>query len=529
MNQSSTVSSTRSSPSPALIIAIISIPIFIGAMDLTVVSAVLPQVIFDLEIPIQTGLDEAAWIVSGYLLTYTVAMTFMGRLSDIYGRLNVYLLALTIFGFGSYLVAIADAWPTALLLRLAYTLQIGRPDPSQVALISLIGSRMVQAFGAGAMVPVGMALVGDLYPLKKRARMLGLIAAVDTAGWVVGHLYGGILVRFFNWRVIFWLNLPLCIISFVLIYRLLQSLPPKKFDSRMDWIGAVLISLSLSLLNIALGAGTDFSSTAQPNGEPTIPKYAAPMLLIALFFLFVFIWQQMRSKYPLLRMSLFQRPNFTSANMANFMIGFCLFIAIANVPLFINTLVAETLEQGAWDSGWMLSALTIPMALSSIPGGWLTDRYGFRTPSIMGIAVAVIGFALMSKWTALTSYQTMAPQLILTGLGFGLTIAPITAAVVNTAPVAYRGTASGLVLIFRLIGMTLGVSSITTYGLLRTNYLTNALIDSGSSLDQTVRIGMEIAEKVINETFIIAGLICALALIPILQLRSLPFERKAHD
>jgi MFS family permease len=217
MIQSPTSSQEQSKPPPWLIIAIICVPIFIGAMDLTVVSAVLPQVIFDLEIPIQTGLDEAAWIVSGYLLAYTVAMTFMGRLSDIYGRLRVFLVALIIFGFGSYLVAVADSWPTDLLLRGAYSFQLGRPDPSQVALIALIGSRMIQAFGAGAMVPVGMALVGDLYPEGKRARLLGVIAAVDTAGWVVGHLYGGILVRFFNWRVIFWLNIPLCIISFILI------------------------------------------------------------------------------------------------------------------------------------------------------------------------------------------------------------------------------------------------------------------------------------------------------------------------
>ncbi len=98
-------------------------------MDLTVVSAVLPQVIVDLEIPLQTGLDEAAWIVSGYLLAYTVAMTFMGRLSDIYGRLKVYLLALVIFGIGSYLVAVADSWPADNILRLIYRLELVRPDP----------------------------------------------------------------------------------------------------------------------------------------------------------------------------------------------------------------------------------------------------------------------------------------------------------------------------------------------------------------------------------------------------------------
>lgn len=509
---------------PGLIIAIVCIPIFIGAMDLTVVSAVLPQVIYDLEIPIQTGLDEAAWIVSGYLLAYTVAMTFMGRLSDLFGRLRVYLVALVIFGIGSYLVAVADGWPTGLLLRTAYTLRLGRPDPSQVALISLIGSRMIQAFGAGAMVPVGMALVGDLYPPGARARMLGVIAAVDTAGWVVGHLYGGILVRFFNWRMIFWLNIPFCVISFLLILRLLRSVEQKPSESGMDWLGAILISASLGLFNVALGAGTDFSSTAQLGAESTIPEFATPVLLIAILFLWLFIFRQRRAKVPLLQLSLFRLPNFGLANVANFLIGFSLFIAIANVPLFINTLVARTLEQGAWDSGWMLSALTVPMALASIPGGLLTDRYGYRISSVIGVLVAVTGFVQMSSWTASTSYMRMAPQLIMTGIGFGLTIAPIAAAVVNASPVAYRGTSSGLVLIFRLIGMTLGVSSITTYGLQRTKDLTQALIGAGASIEESVQIGREITETVINETFIIAGLICALAVLPILRLRRLEDE-----
>ena len=154
-----------------LLLTLICIPIFIGALDLTVVSAILPHVIFDLEIPIQTGLDEAAWVVTGYLLAYSVAMTFMGRFSDLYGRLRVYLIALAIFALGSYLVAVADEWPSRLLMRATVLISGGRPDPSFIALRALIGARMVQAFGGGAMVPVGMALVGDLYPPGRRARL----------------------------------------------------------------------------------------------------------------------------------------------------------------------------------------------------------------------------------------------------------------------------------------------------------------------------------------------------------------------
>ena len=132
-------------PRPTLILALVCLPVFIGALDLTVISAVLPQVMYDLEIPLQSGLDDASWLVTGYLLAYTVTMSFMGRVSDLYGRRRVYLLCLALFAAGSAGVALAETLPW------------------------LIVGRVVQAIGGGAMVPVSMALVGDLFPPARRA------------------------------------------------------------------------------------------------------------------------------------------------------------------------------------------------------------------------------------------------------------------------------------------------------------------------------------------------------------------------
>lgn len=510
-----------SKPSPALIILLVCVPVFIGALDLTVVSAVLPQVVYDLQIPLQAGLDDAAWVVSGYLLAYTIAMTFMGRLSDLWGRRRVYLLSLAIFALGSFLVAVADQQP-AYWLGLGYRLLAHhRPDPAQMALWALIAGRMVQAFGGGAMVPVSMALAGDLYPPEKRAAPLGFIGAVDTAGWVVGHLYGGIVVRYFDWRVIFWLNLPVCAAAFGLVAWALRPAPRGAQSGgaagKFDWLGALLVSAALAALTLGLGRNRgDLNGSAFGTQAP--PAVSWPLLGFAAFCVAAFIVVEWRQSQPLVPMQMFRSRNFSAAGAANFLAGFSLVIAIANVPLFINSLVAATLKQGAWDSGWMLSGLTLPMAAAALLGGWATPRTGYRALAVAGLLLAVGGFALMSGWRIATPYPVMLAHLALTGAGFGLVIAPIATAVVNAASPGQRGAASALVIIFRLCGMTLGLAAITTYGLQRAEALLK--LPATANLGQLVTAGMQAMNQVIDETFWIAAAVCALALVPALLLRA---------
>ena len=171
---------SRAHQYPRLILALVCFPVFIGALDLTIVSAVLPEVIRSLSIEIQK-LDVAGWIVTGYFLSYAISMTFMGRVSDIAGRRAVYLICLVVFFVGSWIVAASPGWPTEIAERIVQLFG-GRPAAGFASLYALIVGRVIQAFGAGAMVPVSMALVADLYPPEKRALPLGIIGAVDTAG-----------------------------------------------------------------------------------------------------------------------------------------------------------------------------------------------------------------------------------------------------------------------------------------------------------------------------------------------------------
>jgi MFS family permease len=519
---------------PGLILAAVCLPVFLGALDLTIISAVLPAVVADLDVPLQTGLDEAAWAVTGYLLAYAVSMTFMGRISDLWGRRRVYLLCLIIFLLGSWWVAASPGAPAEIAYRIARLVAGGRPDRSLMALYALIFGRVVQAFGAGAMVPVSMALAADLFPPERRALPLGLIGAVDTAGWVLGHLYGGIMVQFFAWPVLFWINLPLIALMFALTVWAFRSLPESRSRIPMDWIGVLWITLALTGLNLGLAAG-DAGSAGAPAGTGISPV----PLALALFAFAAFIIHELRTPHPLLDLRLYRQRNISASSALNLIIGFCLMAGLVSVPLFINLAGAQDSGQGALVSGYLLSAFTIPLAVAALPGGWLTGRIGYRLTTLAGLAVALAGFGLMTQWQPEMAAQAVAlltagtrPEgsgvllmiagLALAGIGLGLTIAPIGTAVINGAGESERGIAAAAVIILRLVGMSLSVSLLTTYGLRRTAEISAGLLQGVTLTDgaRIVAAMLQTVTRVTAEMAWIAFAAAAAGLIPAMLLRN---------
>ncbi|HLU12189.1 MAG TPA: MFS transporter, partial [Oceanobacillus sp.] len=316
---------------PWVVLALVCIPVFIGALDLTIVSAFLPEIIVNLELPVETIVSDAAWVVTGYLLAYTISMTFMGRVSDLVGRRSTYIACLLIFMLGSFLVAEVD--PEArqgfagLLYNLAYRIQGTRPDPGAIALLAIIIGRIVQALGAGALVPVSLALVGDLFPAQRRAQPLGVIGAVDTLGWVLGHLYGGIMVNWFaasrqgfidffaslglnwgapDWRALFWINIPVTLIALLLTWWVLRGAKQERAHGRFDILGTLLIVGTLVCLVVGLGANIEISSTTT-NFEDLggLPPYAVPVLGAGVVMFVLFIVVEMRVRDPLFDLRIF--------------------------------------------------------------------------------------------------------------------------------------------------------------------------------------------------------------------------------
>ncbi|HSR15242.1 MAG TPA: MFS transporter, partial [Gemmatimonadales bacterium] len=332
---------------PSVVLAVVSFGVFIAADDLTVASTMLRQIIGDLRIPLPEGWGEAAWIVNSYLVAYVSVMPFMGRLSDVLGRRRVYVAALGLFLAGS--------------LWIPHTNSLG----------PFIAARVLTAIGGGAMVPVALAVIGDVYPEQRRPRALGALGAVDTIGWVWGPLFGALLVRYLSWRWQFYLNVPLALGGLAATWWALRDLDRPVVRRRIAWPAAVALSGSLVLLNVALLGSGDISTA------PELADLAGPSLNPVPYYLLagagfvLFAWFEARSRDPLIDLRLLRIRNVGPALAVNFLIGAVLVIAMVDVPLFVNLVVETDLERAAVLSGWVLSALTAAMALAALAGGRL--------------------------------------------------------------------------------------------------------------------------------------------------------------
>jgi MFS family permease len=528
---------------PWLVIAFIAIPVFVGSLDLTVVSAFLPELIIELQLPLQTNLDDASWVVSGYLLAYTVSLTFTGRLSDLIGRKAVYVTCLLIFIVGSVLVATAQGAPSDFLFRILRRMG-QRPDPATIDLVAVIIGRVVQALGAGALVPVSMALVGDMFPPEKRAQPLGFIGALDTLGWVLGHLYGGLFLQIpvpidfarsigqtvtplannpematLPWQGLFWMNVPLTLLALGMVLWGLRKVPVQKSGGRFDYLGTGLLVGALIVLNLALGANIDTSGATDFDSLSQLPQYAIPGVITSIILFVAFFFVEARVKDPLINLDLWRRRNFTAGSLTNLFVGFCLMIGLVAVPILVNVRQEDIsdLRQAALSVGLLLSTLTVPMALATIPGGWLAERYGYRSVTIGGLLMSTLGFVFVwQTWELGISNFNISWQMALVGIGLGLTFAPISASVINAADTRDRGIASALVLVLRLVGMTLSVSALTTYSIREVNRLAELELGASAAADPFLyaEVYANIAVDVLAQLGLIGAVASLLAIIP---------------
>jgi MFS family permease len=482
--------------------------LFVAALDAYVVVTLLPAMVGDVGLTIER-FEQATPIVTGFLAGYVVAMPLLGAYSDARGRIPVFVACLAAFALGSVITATSGVWSFA-----------GLPW--------LVAGRFIQGLGGGGLVPLSLALAADLYRDRSRTLALGSVAALQEAGSVLGPLYGATVsaaaTSVGGWRFVFWLNVPLAALCAAGLFAAgRRDTRAPGGQSAIDWPSALLLGAGLGALVLAL--------------YPDDPEHRAlngsfiPSGLLAVILLGGYGWRQVRRLEPLIPRELLRSRAFAGATGANFLIGVALMVALVDVPI-LGRLVFN-LE--ALDSGLLLTQFLIGVPVGAVVGGFFAGRIGNRVTAAAGILVSAAAFLQMSSWSSNELTFHIGPirqadiALAACGLGFGLVIAPLTAGVLALTRGESHGVATSLVVVARTMGMLVGLSALTAYGL----YRFHQILGTPVLTDPDIRERVQHLERLVGaaflqeyrEIFVIAAALCAIAALVIAW--SLPPGRRS--
>jgi MFS family permease len=527
-----TPTSGQSALAGRLALVVVCLAVFLSALDQTVVVTALLPIIRDIGAPI-TRPDRAAWIVSGYLLGYVIALPLMGRVADVYGRRLVFIVSLAFFALGSLFCAPAPALgsaiapdPTTLdgaILSPLYALanwllaQLARLglDISLPALNMLIGARFVQAIGGGALVPVAMAVAGDLFGPTRRGLALGLIGAIAEAGGVLGPLWGAAITTRWGWQWIFYINVPIAAALIVAGWVALRG--GRRSHGRIDLLGALLFGACLVCLALGFGPQTGSVDVFQPQSAITPNLW---LLAASGVFLLLFIGLESVLRSPLIEVRVFRNRAFASAAALSFFVGVALIVAMVLIPLFISTLQTSP---DTFAGGLALLRMTALIPVGAFVGGWLANRFGCPLPAALGSILTAIGLVLMSQWPANVSPEQITVATVIAGCGFGLSIAPISTSALNAAKVGQEGMAASVVTVLRMTGMIVGLASLTLWALTRLQ----TLLAAANIAQNGAAAALGVLRQVYGELFLVAAAIALVSVIPALLLWRKPRARVA--
>jgi EmrB/QacA subfamily drug resistance transporter len=395
----------------------------LAALDQTIVSTSIRTIADDLH-----GLSAQAWVTTAYLITSTVTTPLYGKLSDIYGRRPMFLIAISIFIVGSIMCTFATS------------------------MYELAAFRAVQGIGAGGLFSMALAILADIAPPRERARYQGYFLAVFGTSSVVGPLVGGFfagtssILGITGWRWVFLVNVPIGLIALAVVAKVLH-LPHIRTDHRIDWWGAGALVLGIVPLLVVAEQGRIWGW-----GSPAV------LSLIALGVIgvvsFILIERAMKDE-ALIPMRLFNSRVFSLGLSANVLIGLGMFGALSTLPLYLQLVKGAT----PTESGLLLIPMMVGIMGGSILSGQLTSKTGrYKIFPVIGTAILAVAFFLMLTVTVDTSYLVLDVYFLAIGLGLGLCMQTLLIAVQNTVPARDMGVATSSATFFRQLGGTLGVA-----------------------------------------------------------------------
>jgi EmrB/QacA subfamily drug resistance transporter len=395
----------------------ILLALFLGALDQTIVGTALPKIVTDLG-----GNDYYTWVVTIYLLTSTITVPFYGKLSDIYGRKPLLMIGVTLFLVGSALSGLSQN------------------------MFELILFRGIQGLGAGALFPISLAVIGDLFTPAERGKYQGLFGAVFGISFIVGPALGGFLTDNVSWHWVFYVNLPVGLFSLYIIWHLLPTIKRAGASRTFDFLGAGVFTVGISFLLVGLT-----NKLSADWGTLTVGGFIA----IGLALTALFVWVESRAKEAIVPLDLWRIRTYVASMLATFFVSFGFFGAIIFLPRFFQVVRGDS----ATASGYEIFPLLIGLIGSSIVGGLIVSRTGrYKVLIITGLVIMTIGITLMTQLRADTSLPVFWLWMFIAGVGIGPTLSVFTIVVQNAVPFHKLGVATSNLTFFRQIGGSVGLA-----------------------------------------------------------------------
>ncbi len=426
----SKAASTRADHSPAAdlsprakqgIVVAIMLALFLGALDQTIVGTALPRIITELN-----GASLYTWVVTIYLLASTVTVPIYGKLSDMYGRKPLLLIGVGLFLVGSALAGLSQN------------------------IEQLIIFRGIQGLGAGALFPIALATIGDLFSAQERGRYQGLFGAVFGLSSLVGPALGGFLTDTLSWHWIFYVNLPIGIFAMAIITRELPTIKGRA-NQKIDFLGA--ITFAAGIIPVLIGL-TNVQSNAF--GTPEV----AGLISLGLVILGGFLFIEAKAAEPIIPLELFRNRTFAAAAAATFFASFGFFSSIIFLPRYFQSVLGES----ATSSGYATLPLLLGVIISSVSAGQIVARRGRYKRLILGAVLLVAaGSLLLTNLQADTNPWVLRGWMFLAGLGVGPTLSVFTIVVQNAVPFRFLGAATSNLTFFRQVGGSVGLAIVGSY------------------------------------------------------------------
>ena len=439
-----------------LTLGAVMLGMLLGSLDQTIVGTAMPKIVNDLN-----GFQRYSWVITAYLVASTAMMPIFGKISDIFGRKWLYMLGIATFLLGSMLSGLSQSME------------------------QLIVFRAIQGLGAGMMTPIAMAIIGDIFPPAERGKYQGLIGAVFGLAVIVGPQLGGFITDNIGWRWVFYVNLPVAILAFTVVFLVFPSHTALHKRHSIDWLGSAALIGSVVPLLMALSLGS--TNPDNSNSYAWTSPQIVGLFALAIVFGGAFLFIQSRADEPTIPLGLFRNRIFNVSMIIVFLTSMGMFGAVLYIPLFVQ----DVLMQSATNSGLVLTPMMIGVILVSIISGYLMSRTGhYKILAIVGTFGVLVGLYLLSTMTVSTDNGTLVRFMIVLGLGLGTSMALFTIVVQNAFPVDRLGVVTASLAFFRSIGGAVGVAVL---GSAMNNRFASEFQTGLQSLPATLRQSLSVA------------------------------------